>query len=194
MVFKKNITKEEISTLPLRAFEGDITLIDEFSNFREVVDYLKEQPVLGFDTETRPNFRKGRSNKVALLQLSTADKAFLFRLNKIKLPEELAKILANPDIIKVGVAIRDDIRILQKLTPFTPESFIDLQDYVKKFDIESNGLKKLSAIILNFRISKRQQLSNWEDEDLTEAQIKYAATDAWVCYEVYNKLKQHSEK
>ena len=135
-------------------------------------------------------FKKGVFNEVSLLQLSTSRQAFLVRLNKVGLPEKIIQVLSDPSIIKAGVAIRDDISGLQRLGNFTPDGFIDLQDYVKDFGIKDNGLKKLSANILGFQISKRQQTSNWESGQLTTAQIEYAATDAWVCHQIYTVLKK----
>ncbi|MCK4700524.1 MAG: 3'-5' exonuclease domain-containing protein 2, partial [Bacteroidales bacterium] len=149
---------------------------------------------LGFDTETRPSFRKGPNNRIALLQLATDDDAFLFRINKTKLPDTLVRILADPDLIKVGVAIRDDIKGLQKYSDFVPAGFVDLQNYVTDFGIESNGLRKLAGIVLNFRISKSNQVSNWENKKLSKGQIQYAATDAWVSYKVYSMLEKQVSK
>jgi ribonuclease D len=191
-MYLQSITKEEIKTLPLKKFEGEILLVDHFSKVKTSIDYLKKQQILGFDTETKPSFKKGRINSVAVLQLATNEKAFIFRLNKIGLPNPLAKILSDSKIIKVGVAIKDDIRILKKLNHYMPDGFIDLQDFVKGFGIDDAGLMKLSAIILNFRISKAQQLSNWENDLLSESQLNYAATDAWVGYEIYKKLTNHT--
>ena len=144
--------------------------------------------LLGCDTETRPNFKKGQRNRVALLQLSDGKQCFLFRLNMIGLPVEVASILQRTDIKKVGAAIRDDITALQKLTPFIPNGFVDIQKMMDAYGIEAKSLKKMSAIVLNFRISKSQQLSNWESPVLTHAQQLYAATDAWVSREIYLKL------
>lgn len=188
--FKASVTKEEIAELPINKFGGEVFYIDTEDKFDAVIGDLKKATFLGFDTETRPTFKKGRLNDVALLQLSTADKAYLFRLNMIGLPASLAEILANGAIEKVGVAIHDDISTLQKLQPFEPAGFVELQHFVKDYGIEDNGLKKLSANILGFSISKRQQTSNWEQDVLSVAQIEYAATDAWVCYEIYKKLIQ----
>lgn len=187
----KQIEKNEISNYPLRAFEGEIEVIVDQNQVDQAVSYLKTFNVLGFDTETRPSFKKGRKNEVALLQLSTQTKAFLFRLNTIGLPKQLKSILEDSDIVKVGAAIHDDLKDLKKLLAFKDAGFIDLQSYVKQFDIESFGVKKMSALVLGFRISKSQQVSNWENNELTESQIKYAATDAWVCLEIFNKLKQY---
>ena len=188
MQFAKSITKEEMVELPLGAFEGKISVVEEDVDIENAINILKESKMIGFDTETRPAFKKGRVNKVALLQLSNCEEAFLFRLNGNGLNESIAKLLANKNIIKVGVAIRDDIKALRKLKNFEPQSFIELQDFVKKFDIQNFSLQKLAAIVLGFRISKSKQLSNWEAETLGFGQLKYAATDAWVSLKVYKKL------
>lgn len=187
--FQKSITSEEANKMPLKAFEGDIILVDEYKDLYEAVQYLKEYSILGFDTETRPSFKKGKVNDVALLQLAANSKTFLFRINKIGLPEEIIDLLNNPNIVKVGAAIKDDIRGLQKLNDFDANGFLELQDYVSNFGIESFSLKKLSAIVLNFRISKRQQVSNWEAETLSPGQLRYAATDAWVSLKIFERLK-----
>lgn len=188
--FKSKISKEEVALLPQEKFLGEIFYIDSLDAFKEFIPEIKDQNILGFDTETRPAFKKGVYNSVSLLQLSTDKNAFLFRLNKIGLPPELISILKNPEIIKTGVAIHDDISALQRLSHFKADGFIELQDYVKDFGIEDNGLKKLSANILGFQISKRQQTSNWDQEELTRAQIEYAATDAWVCHEIFVRLQK----
>jgi ribonuclease D len=186
--FRPTITKEEISILPQKTFTGEIYYIDTMDKFLRVIGTLEQESVLGFDTETRPSFKKGKTYQVSLLQLGTSQNVFLFRLNKIGLPERLANILASEDITKIGVAIHDDIASLRKIREHEPQGFIDLQQYVNNFGISDNGLKKLVANILGFRISKRQQTSNWEADILSGAQIEYAATDAWVCYEIYKKL------
>lgn len=187
-MFKERITKEELTILPLRSFDGEIQVIEEYDQLDEVVGYLSSQDVIGFDTETRPAFKKGVFNKVALLQLSTADRAFLFRINRIGVPQEITDILSDPGIIKPGVAIRDDIKGLQAISMFKPEGFIELQDHAKEMGIQNFSLKKLTAIVLGFRISKSQQLSNWEAPTLSDAQKVYAATDAWAAYEIYKTL------
>jgi len=187
--FQKSITKEEVNEMPLQSFDGEIILVDQDEELQEAVQYLKKFPILGFDTETRPSFKKGRVNDVALLQLAANSKTFLFRINRIGLPQQLLDLLVDPQIVKVGAAIKDDIRGLQKLNDFDANGFLELQDYVSKFGIESFSLKKLSAIVLNFRISKRQQVSNWEAEELSLGQLRYAATDAWVSLKIFEKLK-----
>jgi len=184
----KSISKESLSELPVKAFEGKIIIIDYARDVKKVTPFLSKQKILGFDTETRPSFKKGVKNEVALLQLSTNNQAFLFRLNKTGLPKELTNILSNPNIIKVGVAIKDDLKDLNRLAKFTPTGFVELQEMVKEYEIENFGLKKLAGLLLGFRISKAQQTSNWEAETLNTAQIKYAATDAWVALKIYKQL------
>jgi ribonuclease D len=186
--FHENITGEEIKELDLKWFEGDIIVVDTFKGFRKIMPQLMKSKILGFDTETRPSFKKGRKNKVSLIQLADSEIACLFRINRIGMPDELVTLLSDPAIIKVGVAIHDDIKFLKGVRRFDPEGFVDLQGLVKNFGIQSSGLKKLTAIILGFRISKRQQVTDWEAPELSEAQLLYAATDAWVCHQIYNKL------
>jgi ribonuclease D len=191
--YKENISVEEIKQLDLSWFTGEIVLVDNMEKFHEVIPRLRGARLLGFDTETKPSFKKGKNNKVSLIQLSDHNLACLFRINKIGIPGELIALLTDPRIIKAGVAIHDDIKVLSGIKKFTPRGFIDLQTFVKSYGIESSGLKKLTAIILGFRISKRQQVTDWEAARLSEAQQIYAATDAWVCYEIYNKLTDSRE-
>jgi ribonuclease D len=192
MTYKENIDKAELAEYPVSGFGGDIVLVDSFKKLKESVKILKSADILGFDTETKPSFRKGKVNGVALIQFSNNRQAFIFRTSIIGLPGELIDILSDKSIIKAGVAIHDDIKGLKKISDFKEKGFIELQDYVKGFGIKSSGLRKLSAIILGFRISKKQQVSNWEAPELTDAQLQYAATDAWVCYEIYKKLNKHN--
>lgn len=186
--YPENITIEELKGYELSWFKGEIIVVDDLKKFSEVFPRLKNSKILGFDTETKPSFKKGRKNKVSLIQLSNGELACLFRINKTGMPQELANLLSNPEVIKVGVAIHDDIKIISNIKKFSPSGFIDLQNYVRDFGIQSSGLKKIAAIILGFRISKRQQVTDWEAVQLTEAQQLYAATDAWVCFEIYEKL------
>ena len=186
--YVENISAQELEKYDLSWFKGELVVIEDIVTFKNNFPRLLNSAVLGFDTETRPSFHKGRNNKVSLIQLATADLACLFRINKIGIPPELAELLADPEIIKAGVAIHDDIRILKRIKRFEPEGFVDLQKLVREFGIQSSGLKKLSAIILGFRISKRQQVTDWEAAQLSEAQQVYAATDAWVCHQIYTKL------
>jgi Ribonuclease D len=186
--FKPNIEKEELDQLPFFHFEGKIIPIATEEEAIEAATFLLKKSALGFDTETRPSFRKGRNNQVALLQLSTAEEAFLFQLSNIGIPQPLKAVLSSEKILKIGVGIKDDIRSLRALSEFLPANFLDLQNYSGSFGIEGKSLKKLSAIVLGVRISKAQQLTNWENPILTEAQKRYAATDAYMCLQIYNKL------
>ena len=188
MKYKEDISKEEIANYEVLAFDGKIVCVDTLQQVDEAMNYLWNSNYVGFDTETKPSFRKGQNNSVSLLQLSVDGHAFLFRLKSIGLPDQLARFLSSESVIKVGVAIRDDIKALRQLNNFEPGGFIDLQEMVREYGIQSSGLKKLSAIVLGHSISKRQQVSNWENEKLTPAQQVYAATDAWVCMKIYEKL------
>ena len=157
---------------------------------KQAEEVLSKSKVIGFDTETRPSFAKGVNYKTALLQLSTEDVAFLFRLRKFRLSRGILAIMADKNILKIGAAINDDINGLQKSAgKFIPASFIDLQKEVGKYGIEELSVKKMSAIVLGKKVSKAQRLSNWEAKKLTDAQKMYAATDAWVCLKIYNKLQ-----
>lgn len=189
--YRKEVSKEELRDYPVGKFEGEIVLIDHVEDVEKATRELNGYKIIGFDTETRPSFKKGRRNIVALLQLSTAETAYLFRLNYVGLPPVLTELLSNPDICKTGVAISDDIKGLKEWRDFEPGGFVELQDMVKEYGIISAGLKKLSAIVLGFAISKRQQVTNWENEILSEAQMVYAATDAWVCHQIYSNLKKN---
>jgi len=187
----RTIEEEYLRSLPIGSFSGKICLVDHPDGFHEARQAIANESVLGFDTETRPSFKRGRYHKVALLQLATQDKVFLFRLNKVNIPGFVTGMLENPAITKVGVALRDDLNGLIKIMPFKPDGFVDLQQFVKQFGIEDNGLKKLVGNILGFRISKRFQTSNWEQEILSPEQLGYAATDAWVCLKIYKTLLNH---
>ena len=187
---QSSISNEELDLLPLSMFEGKIHLVQSVEQITAAVDYLKKQPILGFDTETRPSFKKGQIHPVALLQLSTSDEAFLFRVNHIGISPGLVKVLSSPAILKIGAAIHDDIKVLQRIAPFKPNGFIDLQDMAKTYRIENLSLKKLAGIVMGVRISKSQRLTNWEATILTEQQQIYAATDAWIAHEIYVRLSR----
>uniref|UniRef100_UPI003217F114 3'-5' exonuclease n=1 Tax=uncultured Draconibacterium sp. TaxID=1573823 RepID=UPI003217F114 len=189
-MFKESISNEELTEMPLRKFEGEIILVDSPEKVRMAVRELAGQPIIGFDTETKPSFKKGVVNKVALLQLSTKNRAFLLRTNRIGLPHEIVDILADENVIKPGVAIRDDIKGLQEFRKFKPAGFVELQDEAKEIGIQNFSLKKLTAIACGFRISKGQQLTNWEADTLSEAQQRYAATDAWASLEIFESFQR----
>ena len=190
MMFVSEISREELHLLPLVQFKGKIHLIEHNMAAQLAVNWLRSYPVLGFDTETRPSFTRGRINQLALLQLATATDAFLFRICKMGIPKCLLSLLADPNILKIGAALKNDMDVLKRSTKIKPHGLIDLQDEVQKFQIKNLGLSKMAGIILGVRISKSQQLSNWENDILTEAQKRYAATDAWMCYMIYEKLSQ----
>jgi ribonuclease D len=184
------ITKQELAELEKVNFEGEIYIIDHPAEVDNAVAYLSTKSALGFDTETKPAFKRGQVNNVALLQLATEDECFLFRLNKIGYPESLEKLLCNESVKKIGLSLRDDFAALRKRTGKKPQNFIDLQLFVDKFGIEDNSLQKIYAIIFGKKISKSQRLSNWEAAELTPAQQSYAAIDAWACLKIYNYLTQ----
>ena len=176
--------------MPLAEFHGEITVVErEDQVFRNAIKTLREAKVIGFDTETKPCFvARAPKNHIALLQLSTGENAYVFRLQQLGMPQELVSILTDPSIIKVGAAVRDDIHGLNWYSRLEAGGFADLQTIAEKFGIEEKSVRKMSAIILGIRVSKSQQLSNWESSKLSDAQLKYAAIDAWVCREMYIKL------
>lgn len=194
-MFQISVQPEEIEKLNLAAFEGKITVIDKpGQDFEHAISYLSRQRIIGFDTETKPCFTNSQPKSgVALLQLSGAKEAFLFRIKHLGMHERICRILSNEKIIKVGAAVHDDVRGLQRYRQFEAKGFVDLQKIVWEYGIKDKSVKKMSAIILGVRISKTQQLSNWEAEALSDSQRLYAATDAWVCREMYNLLMK-SEK
>lgn len=189
-MYKINILPEEIENLPLCSFPGSIKVISSPGpEYYKALIYLSRQKVLGFDTETRPVFAPGRHNNgVALLQLSGPEKAYLFRVQTVGMRKRLCSILSNAKIVKVGAAVHDDIRGLQRYSPFEARGFVDLQTIAWEWGIKDKSVKKLAANILGCRVSKAQQLSNWEAEKLSPSQQMYAATDAWVCRQMYLKL------
>ncbi|HEY3429957.1 MAG TPA: 3'-5' exonuclease [Cyclobacteriaceae bacterium] len=185
---QKTISHEEINSLPLRAFKGKIELITQTEALGKVFKEIKEHAVVGFDTETKPAFVKGQIHKVSLLQLAIPHKVFLIRLNFTGLDKEIIHFLEAEKIVKAGVGIRDDIKTLHRLGKFHASGFAELSTMARENGLEVESVKKLTALLLGFRISKGAQTSNWEAEKLNEKQIIYAATDAWVCLEIYNKL------
>lgn len=187
-MFAPNITKEAINLLPLNRYENEIILVDSAEDIPEAFELIKQEKVVGFDTETKPVFVKGDYNEVALLQISLPTKVFLIRINMTGITPEIIDFFSNPSIKKIGVGLKDDIIALQKIKLFEPAGFMELNLIVNQIGIEANGLRKLTAIILGFRISKNAQVSNWEASELNDKQKRYAAMDAWVCLEMYHKL------
>ncbi len=186
--------KKELANLPIAAFEGKIVLVDSVGEADKAVDFLLKQPLIGIDTETRPSFQRGTFYQVALLQVSTLDICFLFRLNYIDVPDCLVRLLSDPSVTKVGLSLKDDAYMLRRRRAFTPGAFLDLQTFVRDFGIQDMSLQKIYANVFGHKISKSQQLTNWEADVLTEKQKKYAATDAWACVMLYNELNRIKEE
>lgn len=182
------ISKDKVRDLPTEKFKGEIVVIDKVEDVADAVEYLKQFEVIGFDTETKPVFRKNVSHKVALMQLSTLDKCYLFRLNRIQYPDYLDDLICNNKVKKVGLSLRDDFAALRKRTDCPPLNFVDLQTIVQDYGIKELSLQKIYAILFKKKISKNQRLSNWEAKTLKDSQKMYAAIDAWACLKIYNHL------
>ncbi|MEI6755267.1 MAG: 3'-5' exonuclease [Paludibacter sp.] len=192
-MLKPKITKEEVNQMPVILFEGKITLVDDVSKIQPAIKELRKASIVGIDTETKPSFTRGTFHKVSLVQISTTDHCFLFRLNYIGLPVDLAEFLADEKIMKIGLSLRDDLNGLNKLHKFRPGSCIDIQNIVKEFGILELGLQKIYALLFGKKISKSQRLTNWESQELTEQQQRYAATDAWASLEIYLQLMKETK-
>lgn len=193
MQYPAKIDKDIVRELPVAQTDCEIEVIDSANEVATAVDCLMQEEVVGFDTETKPSFTHGKSNKIALMQISTAKKCFLFRLQMIGKSEALKNFLENEKITKIGLALHGDLRNLRVWDKFTPKNFIDLQKIVIQYGIEELGLQRIYAIIFGKKISKSQQLSNWEAKILNQAQQIYAATDAWACREIYLKLIENKD-
>lgn len=191
--FRHTITNEETAQLPAAQFAGPIIVVDNEKQIEAACRRLTAARIVGFDTETRPSFKAGVTHRVALLQLSAPDCCYLFRLCRMRFGKPLIKLLENREVLKIGADVAGDIRSLRVLRRFRPDGFVDLQQIAPEWGIEEKSLRKLSAIVLGKRISKAQRLSNWEAANLTEQQKLYAATDAWICPEIYHTL-QNTEK
>ena len=188
--FRESISKEEISSLPILEYEGrNIVLVDTLSKLKTTIEVLKNEEVLGFDTETKPSFEKGKMNKVALLQLSTADTCYLIRLNVLGMQNSIIELLSSEKPLKIGLSLKDDYKMLNRRRNFKPAGFLDLQSVIGKFGIKDLSLQKIYAIMFNKKISKSQRLTNWQAPNLTLQQQKYAAVDAWACMDIYNVIK-----
>ena len=182
--------KAKIASLPCVLFDGRIVVVVSESEAAKAVDYLLSQDVLGIDTETRPSFRRGTNYKVSLLQVSSREVCFLFRLNHIKMCEPVKRLLEDEGVLKVGLSLHDDIAALKKLREFKPGNFFDLQKHVNEIGIEDLSLQKIYANLFGQKISKAQRLTNWEADILSDKQKGYAATDAWSCIKIYEELKR----
>ena len=188
--FTDKISNELTAQLPAIEFPGEIRVIEHERQIAAACKYLAQQPILGFDTETRPSFRPGVSFRVSLLQLSSPERCYLFRLNRFALIKPITDLLGDPALKKIGADVAGDLRSLRQLRKFRDGGFVDLQTIAPRWGIEEKSLRKLSAIVLGQRVSKAQRLSNWEATSLTDKQQRYAATDAWVCTRIYERLMQ----
>lgn len=182
------ISKQQLSVLPAAQFTGELRLVEDEEGIKDAIDKLRKSDVIGFDTETRPTFKKGQSNTVSLIQLSTRKTCYLFRINHVGLAQPIVDLLEDPSVKKIGLSIHDDFHNLNKIMEIHPEGFIELQNYVKEFRIADNSLTKIYAVIFGKRISKGQRLTNWEADQLTSSQQAYAALDAMACVEIYDHI------
>lgn len=187
--YSLSITKEALAELPVVSYAGGITVIDTMEKARIALRALRRHKLVGFDTETRPSFQKGRLHKVALMQLSTGDHCYLFRLNKLGIFDALKDFLEDESVVKVGLSVHDDFSVIRRSRDIEPKGFVELQSYIKDFRIADISLQKIYAIVFSCRISKTQRLTNWESETLTDGQQAYAALDAWACLHLYKHLR-----
>jgi ribonuclease D len=184
------LTKDQINAFPIGRYQGPVHVIKNATQVDKAIRLLEEETVLGFDTETRPSFRAGQNYLPAVLQLAGEQAAYVFQLRHCQFPKRLRQLLSNPKIVKAGVALDYDVRELNRLTPFEPAGFVDVGELAKKAGCMNHGLRGLAALLLEFRVTKKSQTSNWSQRVLTSAQIRYAATDAWVGRELYFRLEQ----
>ena len=189
-MIKTSITKDEIVHLPVLKFNGKIILKNGDQDIAPVMEELYSAKMVGFDTETKPTFKKGQVHPIALLQFAVNGKAFIFRVHESGIPNAIVNFLSDPSIIKIGVALDDDFAQLRRQVDFEPQNFIDLNKLAPQLGIENIGVRNLSAIFLDGRVSKNQQTSNWENPELSKSQLNYAATDAWVCLKIYQRMIQ----
>lgn len=193
-MYQNEISKEEVAALDLIQYAGPIDVIDSSEAFEEAIAQISQEDLLGFDTETRPSFKKGKVYPTSLIQIASLEKAWILRVSRIGYPGALLELLSNENPLKIGLGLQDDLRRLRADFHFEPSGFLDLQHYVEAFRIEEKGLKKISGIVLNRRISKSQQVSNWDADILSEPQLRYAATDAWICLKIYHSLRASIKK
>ena len=189
-MYKRRLTSDEINVMPLVHYEGPVTLVRFQADLERVLPALRREPVLGFDTETRPTFHKGRVNLPSLIQLATAGHVYLIQLSWLALGAELASVFADPQQIKAGVGIADDMRALARLHRFTPAGLVDIGQIAEKHQIWSQGLRTMCANFFGERISKGSQCSNWALRELSPRQIAYAATDAWMGRRLFMKMRE----
>jgi len=190
-MIKRSIQKEEIATLPQFSYGGKVVLAADPHAIDRAIEEVMQHGMIGFDTESKPVFRRGHFNHVALVQLAIKDKVFLLRTHRVGISDKMRALFENENILKIGISIIDDLSALRKRRGFEPRGFLDLNKLAEKLQFENIGAKNLTAMVLGKRISKNQQRSNWENSTLTDSQIRYAATDAWICLEIYQQLAQH---
>jgi len=186
-VEKRKISKAEINELPLIAWEGEIQILESAEEMEAAASILANESHLGFDTETRPSFKKGDYYPPALIQLATEHCVYLFRISETETFDPLLPILESPDILKTGVAIKDDVKELRAMEDFTPNGFVEIADITVKLGYENRGLRALAGLLLQGRISKAAQVTNWARPKLDNKQVRYAATDAWISREIYRQ-------
>ena len=188
-----HIDKETLQQMPVAAFEGEVIVVDKPEMVEEAVAYLRSQKIIGVDTEARPSFQRGVHYPTALVQIASHERCYLFRLTHIGMPESLAALFADPEIQKVGLAFKDDINGLRRRRNFTAANCVDVQKIVPQYGILDLGLQKIFAICFGKKISKTQQLTNWENSHLTPEQARYASTDAWATLLIYEDLLRHEQ-
>lgn len=189
MMFPLSITKKEVMDFPLRHYPGKIVVAASEEQIQRAIQEINNSTVVGFDTEAKPTFVKGQIRNIGLIQVATDNKVFLLRIHKVGVLDCIHELLENENILKVGIGLKDDYNLLDRLRPLTPQGFLDLNDTMTELGAESIGARNLAAMILEIRISKSAQTSNWELEELSQKQLHYAATDAWICLEIYKKLE-----
>jgi ribonuclease D len=190
MNIQPSITKEEISYLPIETFQGQIIVVDEQRGVQRAIEHLSSYDVIGFDTETRPNFTKDQHHKIALIQIASNDVCYLFRLNRLGgFPPPLVDFINDSGVMKIGLSLQDDFHAMRKRAAVDPANFIDLQKVTPSYGITDASLQKIYAILFRKKISKKSRLSNWDADTLTDAQRQYAALDAWACLHIYQRLK-----
>mgnify|MGYP006157311079 CR=1 FL=1 len=190
-MIKKQINKDEIEVLPSGKYEGEICLVDNIKNIEDIFKEINLEKFVGVDTETKPSFKKGVTHKTSLIQIATSKKVYLFRIHKLGFHKLFIDLFENKNITKVGIAFFQDLKELKaEYVSFNPQNIVDLNEWCKKEGFENIGAKNLSAMVLGIKISKKQRVSNWELDVLSDAQLDYAATDAWICREIYAVLNQ----
>lgn len=190
---KTSVDKKAITLMPNVSFQGRIVVVLSESECDKAVAYLNTQKVVGLDTETRPSFAKGKTYKVSLIQISTEEICFLFRLNYIGFPDSLTHFLENGKILKIGLSLRDDFNAMHKRTDFAPQGFVELQKYMKEFGVTDMSLQKIYALLFGEKISKNQRLTNWEADVLSDKQKQYASIDAWACLRIYRYVEERKK-